>query len=88
MLISLSLLLNFALCAEPQNPEQVEEFTRIVLEADEVGDTKALQTALRKYKEDAILAYMVRVERRLDEELPEMEKWVEIFKSTWKETYN
>ncbi|MGY8758642.1 MAG: hypothetical protein ACKVJZ_04625 [Planctomycetota bacterium] len=87
MLISLSLLLNFALCAEPQNPEQVEEFTRIVLEADEVGDTKALQAALRKYKEDAILAYMVRVERRLDEELPEMEKWVEIFKSTWAETY-
>ena len=75
MLISLSLLLNFALCAEPQNPERVEEFTRIVLEADEVGDTKALQTALRKYKEDAILAYMVRVERRLDEELPEMDSF-------------
>ena len=88
MLISLSLLLNFALCAEPQNPGQVEEFTRITLEADEVGDTKAQQAALRKYKEDAILAYMVRVERRLDEELPEIEKWVDIFKSTWKETYN
>ena len=88
MLISLSLLLNFALCAQPQNPVQVEEFTRIVLEAEEVGDRKAMQEALRKYKEDAILAYIGRIERRLDEELPEIERWVEVFKSTWKETYN
>jgi len=88
MLLSLCLLLNLAICAQPQNPEQVEEFTRVVFEADEVGDTKAMQEALRKYKEDAILAYIGRIERRLDEELPEIEKWVDVFKSTWKATYN
>ncbi|HIA38948.1 MAG TPA: hypothetical protein EYN86_05520, partial [Planctomycetes bacterium] len=65
MLISLSLLLNFAVCAVPQNPEHVGEFTRIAFEADEVGDSKAMQAAMRKYKEDIILAYIARVERRL-----------------------
>jgi len=87
MLISLSLLLNFAVCAAPQNPEHVGEFTRIAFEADEVGDSKAMQAAMRKYKEDIILAYIARVERRLDEDLPEIETWVDMFKSTWADTY-
>ncbi|MFT7517663.1 MAG: hypothetical protein ACI84O_001458 [Myxococcota bacterium] len=88
MLLSLSLLLNLALFAPPQNPEQVAEFTRIVFEADEVGDSKAMQAALRKYKEDAIIAFIGRVEMRLDEDLPEMEKWLSLFTELWEETYN
>jgi hypothetical protein len=88
MLISLSLLLNLAICALPQNSTRVEEFTRIVFAADEVGETKAMQKALREYKEDVILAYISRVERRLNADLPEIERWVDMFKYTWEETYN
>jgi hypothetical protein len=87
MLISLSLLFNFALCAQHPDPVEVAEFTRAVFAAEEVGDYKAMQEALRKHKEDAILAYIRRIESRLNAELPEIEKWVDVFKSTWEDTY-
>ena len=43
MLSSLSLLLKFARCDQPQDTEKVEEFTRLVFGAGEVKDTKAMQ---------------------------------------------
>jgi hypothetical protein len=87
-MLSLSLLLNFALSATPQDPVKVEEFTRVVFEAEEVGDTKAMQAAMREFKEDAILAFIGRVERRLNEDSLELEKWVETFKELWVDTYS
>jgi hypothetical protein len=83
------LLLSF--CSIPfvfQDPGKVEEFSRLVQEAGEVGDVKAEQKALQKYLEDAVLAYIARAERRLLEDNLQLEEWVENFKRIWSETYS
>ncbi|MBC8370619.1 MAG: hypothetical protein H8E25_11530 [Planctomycetes bacterium] len=85
--LSLSLILNCALLSVPQDQERVDEFTRIVFEADKVGDTKNKQDAMRRYRQDAILEYVGLVVVLRNNDALETERWVELFKEIWEDTY-
>ena len=71
----------------PQDPEKVAEFSKQMLEAAEVGDTKALSMALQKYKEDAILAFLQRADARSMSDEAAVHDWVDTFIEAWDKTY-
>ena len=85
-----TLLLLVPLCAAaPQDPVKANEFTKALLEANEVGDMKGMSKALRKYREDAVLSFMGKAGRRASgADDPDLDLWLELFIETWTETYH
>jgi len=89
MVISALLLLVPLCAAAPQDPVKAREFTEALLEANEVGDTKGMSKALRKYREDAVLSFMGKAGRRASgAENPDLDLWLELFIQTWSDTYH
>ncbi|MFK5955846.1 MAG: hypothetical protein QM477_05305 [Planctomycetota bacterium] len=89
MVISTLLLLVPLCAAAPQNPGKVIEFTKALLEANEVGDSKGMSKALRRYREDAVLSFMGKAGRRaFGADDPDLDLWLELFIQTWNDTYH
>ena len=89
MVISALLLLVPLCAAAPQDPVKAREFTEALLEANEVGDTKGMSKALRKYREDAVLSFMGKAGRRaFGADNPDLDLWLELFIQTWSDTYH
>ncbi|MHC4824624.1 MAG: hypothetical protein ACYTEP_11505 [Planctomycetota bacterium] len=89
MVIS-ALLLLVPICAAPaQDPVKVAEFTKALRTAEEVGDSKGMQKALRKYREDAVLSFMARAGvRAAGQGDIDNDDWVDLFIEVWNDTYH
>lgn len=88
MVITALLLLTPLCLAAPQDPTKVSEFTAQIKSAAEVGDKKGMSKALRKYREDAILAFMARAGIRASGNgSDEIDEWLGLFQEAWEDTY-
>ncbi|MGB0952183.1 MAG: hypothetical protein ACPG31_03055 [Planctomycetota bacterium] len=88
MVITALLLLTPLCLAAPQDPTKVSEFSAQLRAAAEVGDKKGMSKALRKYREDAVLAFMSRAGiRAAGNSSAEMDEWLDLFQEAWEDTY-
>lgn len=88
MVITALLLLTPLCIAPPQDPTKVSEYTAQIKAAAEVGDKKGMSKALRKYREDAILAFMAKAGVRASGNgSDELDDWLALFQEAWEDTY-
>ncbi len=74
--------------AAPQDPSKAAEFSKQLMEAAEVSDTKAMSLAMRKYSEDAILLFLTKADVRSMSDEAEINDWVDAFVSAWEDAYH
>ncbi|MDP7062443.1 MAG: hypothetical protein QF489_05845, partial [Planctomycetota bacterium] len=88
MILSALMLCLPMICAAPQDPAKATEFSKALMEAAEVSDTKAMSVALQKYSEDAILVFLSKADVRATSTEPEINDWVDAFVLAWEKTYH
>ncbi|MCP4772451.1 MAG: hypothetical protein GY879_13675 [Planctomycetes bacterium] len=88
MILSALMLCLPMACAAPQDPAKAAEFSKKLMEAAEVSDTKAMSVALQKYSEDAILLFLSKADVRATSTDIEINDWVDAFVMAWDKTYH
>jgi hypothetical protein len=88
MILSALMLCLPMACAAPQDSAKAAEFSKQLMEAAEVSDTKAMSVALQKYSEDAILLFLSKADVRGTSTEPEINDWVDAFVVAWEKTYH